>query len=90
MRYALDTTRPELLVELRVDPNIGSAHGFCSEVDDGLDGMGSSLLERPSMNTFMEVDGVFPCHNILESRAGLASLHQSPSASPNRHNLTMG
>jgi len=45
MWYALDTTRPEFLVEFGVDPDVGGAHGFCGEVDDGLDGMGSPLLK---------------------------------------------
>ena len=87
MRYTLDTTRPEFLVEFGVDPDIDCTHGFCSKLDDGLDGMGRPLLERLSMYTFVEVDGVFPRHNVLESGAGLASLHRSSSASQNQHNL---
>jgi len=88
VRYTLDTTRPEFLVEFGVDPDVGGAHGFCSEFDNGLDGMGSPLLERPSVDTFVEVDGVLPRHDILESGASLASLHRSPSASQNRYNST--
>ena len=45
MWYTLDTTRPEFLVKFGVDPNVGCAHGFCSELGDGLDGMGRPLLE---------------------------------------------
>jgi hypothetical protein len=36
----------------------------------------------------VEVDGVLPRHDILESRASLASLYLSPSASQNRLDLT--
>lgn len=75
MWYALDTTRPEFLVEFGVDPDVGGAHGFCSEIDDGLDGMGSPLLKRSPVDTLVEVDGVLSRHDILESRAGLASLY---------------
>jgi hypothetical protein len=82
MWYTLDTTRPEFLVEFGVDPNVGGAHGFCSEFDNGLDGMGSSLLKRSPVDTFVEVDGVLPRHDILESGAGLSSLYRPLSASP--------
>jgi len=88
MWYTLDTTRPEFLVEFGVDSNVGCAHGFCSELDDGLDGMRSPLLERSSVYTFMEVDSVLSRHDILEGRAGLASLYRSPSAPQNRYNST--
>ena len=81
MWYALDTARPEFLVEFGVDPDVCGTHGFCGELDDGLDGMGSPLLKRSPVDTLVEVDGIFPSHDILESRAGLASLYRSPSAS---------
>jgi hypothetical protein len=45
MWYTLDTTRPEFLVEFGVDPDVGCTHGFCSKLDDRLDGMGRPLLE---------------------------------------------
>jgi hypothetical protein len=75
MWYALDTARPELLVQLGVNSHVSRAHGFCSEFDNGLDGVRSALLERPSVNTLMKVDSVLPRHDILESRPSLASLH---------------
>ena len=82
MRDALDTARPEFLVEFGVDSDVGGAHGFRSELDNGLDGVRSSLLERSSVDALMEVDGVFPRHDILESRASLASLCRSLSVYP--------
>jgi hypothetical protein len=88
MWYALDATRPECLVEFGVDPDISSTHGFCSKLDDGLDSMGGPLLERPPMDTFVKMDGVLPRHDVLESRAGLASLCRSSSTPQNRHDLT--
>lgn len=84
MWYTLDTPRPEFLVEFWVDPDVGGAHGFCSKINNSLDGMRSPLLECPPVYTFVEVNCVLPRHDILESRTGLASLHRSPSASQNR------
>ena len=65
MRYALDTPRPEFLVQFGINSHVGGAHGFCSEFYDGLDGVGSPLLERSSVDTFVKVDGVLPRHDIL-------------------------
>ena len=74
MRHALNTPRPQSLVELRIEPNVGSAHGFLSEVDDRLYGPGGTLLEGAAVDALVEVDGVFTGDNILESRASLAGL----------------
>lgn len=73
MRYALNTTLPNSLVQLGVDPNIGGAHGFLRESDDSLDAAGCTLLESLPVDVFVEVDGVLAGHDILESRALLAT-----------------
>ena len=74
MGYALDTLCPESLVELRVDADVGGAHRLLRELDHGLDGMGSPLLERPAVHTLVQVDGVFAGDDVLEGRTGLAGL----------------
>lgn len=73
MRHALDTTLPNSLVQLGVDPNVGSAHGFLRESNDSLDAGGCTLLESLAVDMFVEVDGVLAGHDILESRALLAT-----------------
>jgi hypothetical protein len=42
---ALDTTLPELLVELGVETDIRGAHSLGGELLDGLDSPGSTVLE---------------------------------------------
>lgn len=74
MGHALDTLRPERLVELGVDADVGGAHRLLGKVNHGLDCMGSPLLERAAVHTLVQVDGVFPGNNVLESRARLAGL----------------
>ena len=53
MRHALNTPRPQSLVKLRIEPNVGGAHGFLSEVDDRLYGPGGTLLEGTAMDAFV-------------------------------------
>ena len=69
----LDTLGPESLVELRVQADVGGAHRLLSELDDRLDGPGSTLLEGAAVDMFVQVDRVLPCHDILERRARLAA-----------------
>lgn len=73
MRHALNTPLPNSLVQLRVDPDIGSAHSLLGEGDDGLDARGSTLLERCAVDALVEVDGVFTGDDVLEGRALLAA-----------------
>ena len=70
----LDALGPESLVELRVKADVGGAHRLLSELDDGLDGPGRTLLEGAAVDTLVKVDGVFAGHDILEGGARLASL----------------
>ena len=72
--HALDAAGPELLVELGVEADVGGAHRLLREVDDGLDGVGSALLEGAAVDALVEVDGVLAGHDILERRARLAGL----------------
>lgn len=74
MRHALDTARPERLVELRVDADVLGAHRLLRKVDYGLDGMRRPLLERAAVHTLVQVDGVFTRDDVLEGRACLAGL----------------
>ena len=70
----LDALRPERLVELGVEADVGGAHRLLSELDDRLDGPGGTLLEGAAVDTLVEVDGVFAGHDILEGGARLAAL----------------
>lgn len=79
MGHALDTLGPDRLVELRVKADIGSAHGLLGELDYGLDGMRGPLLERTAVHALVQVDGVLPGDDVLESRARLAGLVRSTS-----------
>ena len=78
MRNGLDTPRPDSLVEFRIQSDVGCAHCFSCEFDDGFDSMGCTLLKRATVNTLMEVDGVFAGDDVFEGRASLASLESSP------------
>ena len=75
MRNGLDALRPECLVELGVEADVRGAHRLLGEVNDGLDGPGSTLLEGTAVDALMEMDGILASHNILEGRARLAALH---------------
>lgn len=79
MRDALDTLMPHLLVQFRIDPNIFSAHMFLSESNDRFDGPWSTLLERATMDVFVQVDGVLPGYNVLESATGFGGLYYQGS-----------
>ena len=74
MRNGLDALRPECLVELGVEADVRGAHRLLGELDDGLDGPGSTLLEGAAVDALVQVDGVFAGHDILEGRACLAAL----------------
>ena len=74
MGNALDTLRPDSLVELGVETNVLGAHCLLCELDYGLDGMGGPLLEGAAVHTLVQMNGVFAGHHILESRASLAGL----------------
>lgn len=73
MRHALNTSLPHCLVQLRVNPNIGSAHSLLSEGNDGLDAAGRALLERLAVDVLVEVDSVLAGDDVLEGRARLAA-----------------
>ena len=45
MLDGLDTLGPDLLVQARVDTDIGGTHGLLGEGLDGLDGVRGTLLE---------------------------------------------
>ena len=70
----LDTLRPQRLVELGVKADVRGAHRLLRELNNRLDGPGSTLLEGAAVDALVEVDGVFAGHNILEGRACLAAL----------------
>ena len=74
MGDGLDALRPELLVELRVQPDVGGAHRLLRELDDGLYGVGGALLEGAAVDALVEVDGVLAGHDVLERGARLAAL----------------
>ena len=74
VRNGLDTLRPQSLVQFWVQSDIGSLHLRLSELDDGLDGPRSPLLEGSPVDVFVEVDGVLAGHDILERGARLAAL----------------
>jgi hypothetical protein len=74
MRNGLDTLRPDGLIEFRIESHIVCAHRFACEFDHGFDSPRSTFFERTAVNTLVEVDGVFSGDDILEGRAGLASL----------------
>ena len=74
MRRSLDAALPESLVELGVEADVGGAHRLLREVDDGLDGVGSALLEGAAVDALVEVDGVLAGHDVLERGARLATL----------------
>ena len=74
MGDGLDALRPERLVELGVEADVGGAHRLLRELDDGLDGVGGALLEGAAVDALVEVDGVLAGHDILERRARLAGL----------------
>jgi hypothetical protein len=69
VRNGLDTLRPQSLVQFWVQSDIGSLHLGLGELDDGLDGPRSPLLEGSSVDVFVEVDGVLAGHDILEGGA---------------------
>jgi hypothetical protein len=71
--YAFYALRPELLVELRVEADVGGAHRLLRELDDGLDGVRGALLEAATVDTLVEVDRVLARHDVLERGAGLAA-----------------
>jgi len=73
MGWALDAPSPDSLVKFGVQPHIGGAHRLSCKGDDGLDGVGCALLEGAAMDAFVEMDGVFAGHDILEGRASLAA-----------------
>jgi len=70
----LDTPSPDCLVEFRIQSDVGCAHCFSCKFDDGFDSPGGTLFERSTVDTLMEVDGVFAGDDVLEGRASLASL----------------
>ena len=49
-RHTPDTTAPDVLVELHIDPDISSTHGLLSELPDLLDGIWCLLLEGAVYN----------------------------------------
>ena len=71
--HALDAAGPERLVELGVDTDVLGAHRLLGKVDDGLDGVGGTLLEGAAVHALVEVDGVLPGNDILEGRTSLAA-----------------
>ena len=72
--HALDALSPDRLVELGVEADVLGAHGLLRELDDRLHGMGGPLLEGVTVHALVQVDGVFTGDDVLERRAGLASL----------------
>lgn len=74
MRNALDALSPDGLVKLGVETNVLGAHRLLCEVDYGLDGMRSPLLEGATVYELVQVDGVFARDDVLEGRTCLAGL----------------
>lgn len=71
--HRLDTPRPYLLVQFGIKAHIVGSHCLLGKVDDRFDGPGSPLLERTTVDALVEMDGVLPRHDILQSGA-LSSL----------------
>ena len=72
MGDALDTARPDRLVELRVEADVIRAHRFLRKGDDGFDGGRCALLEGAAVDVFVYVDGVLARDDVLQRRACLA------------------
>ena len=74
VRNGLDALRPERLVELGVEADVRGAHRLLGEVDDGLDGPRSALLEGAAVDALVKVDGVFARYDVFEGGAFCAGL----------------
>ena len=69
----LDSASPDLLVQAGVHTHVLGAHLRVGELADGLDGLGSALLEGGSVNVLVQVNGVLAGHHILQGGPGLLS-----------------
>jgi len=72
MGNSLDTLRPNLLIQLRVQSHITRAHRLLREVNDRFDCPWGPLFEGSAMHAFVQVDSVFAGDDVLEGGAGLA------------------
>ena len=80
MRHGLNPLSPNLLIQLRVQPDIARTHRLLCKVNDGFDGPWGSLFEGSAVHAFVKVDGVFAGNDILKSRAGLSTRLQDISS----------
>ena len=80
MRHILNTLRPQLLVQLRVQTHVFGAHRLLRKVHDGFDRPRGTLFERPPVHALVQVDGVLAGDDVLEGRARLAGLVLCASA----------
>ena len=62
----LDAHLPNLLVELRVEPDVLGAHVLAGKLLDGLDGPRRPLLELHAKHLLVEVDGVVARHDVVD------------------------
>ncbi len=63
----LDSLAPDELVHTGVNTDIGGSHLLGGKVTDGLDGAGSSSLKSNSVDVFVQVNGVFTSHQLVQS-----------------------
>jgi len=77
---SLDTLGPDLLVQARVDTDIGGTHGLLGKSLDGLDGVRSTLLEGSAVNVLVQVNGVLTSDNVVDGRTlGTLGFRVDPS-----------
>jgi hypothetical protein len=73
MRNGLDSLCPNLLIQLRVQPNITRAHRLLGKLNDRFDGPRCSLFEGSAVDMFMQMNGIFTSDDVLQSRTRLTT-----------------
>ena len=69
MRHVLNTLRPQLLVQLRVQTHVFGAHRLLRKVHDGFDRPRGTFLKGPPVHALVQVDSVLARHDIREGGA---------------------
>lgn len=70
-----DTSGPDGLVKTGGDTNIVNAHRLLGKLDNLLNGLGGLLLEGEVVHSLVEVDGVLPGDDVVESGSGSSGLN---------------
>ncbi len=69
IRHVPDSLRPDGLVQLGVDSNIGRPHLLFSEFLDGFYGSRRAPFESHAMDVLVKMDGVLTSHHFFQRRA---------------------